>query len=70
MEHRSFKLVIVGFLVFFSALYGIQMAIVMPILSEIMDQYQIGRGAVSLLTSGVFLIHGLMIIPGSMIVAR
>lgn len=70
MELRSFKLVIAGFLVFFSALYGIQMAIVMPILSEIMDQYQVGRGEVSLLTSGVFLIHGLMIIPGSMIVAR
>ena len=70
MHARSFKLVVLGFLVLFSALYGIQMSIITTILSEIMGEYQISRGEVSFLTSGVFLIHGIMIIPGSMMVAR
>lgn len=70
MQQQPYRFVIAGLLIFFNLSYGANFAAVAPILTLVMEDYDVSRGEASLLISAVLIIQAVLIIPGGMLVAR
>ena len=64
MQQQPYRFVIAGLLILFNLSYGANFAAVAPILTLVMEDYDVSRGEASLLISAVLIIQAVLIIPG------
>ncbi len=69
-KKTKYRFVIAGIILLFNLFYGANFGAIAPILSIIIDDYEVSRGVASFLVSGSLIVQVVLVIPGGMLAAR